>query len=102
MTIVTGEELRFSHFKIEFRVHFGEQDELDSLDIEYYNGKNWREVHQIASECAAGRADQYDDDRDYRIVWIERCSRATDQFGGYMGWDEYSTLWECPDMEVIE
>ena len=99
ITINAGEEIRFSHFKIEFRVHFGEHDddELDSCAIDYYEGKQWREVHKIVAECEAGRADQYNDD-EYRIFWIERCSRATDQFGEYMGWDEYSTLWECEEV----
>lgn len=96
--IKAGEEIRFSHSKIEFRVHFGEHDELESVDIEYYDGKDWREIHKIVAECEAGRTDQYDDD-EYRIIWIERCERATDQFGDYMEWDEYSTLWECDEMK---
>lgn len=98
--VKSGEEIKFSHFKIEFRVHFGEHDELDSLSMNIYDGKDWREVHKIVAECEAGRADQYDDGGDYRIIWIERCSRATDQFGEYMEWDEYSTLWECEEVKA--
>ena len=98
MSVTTGEKIRFSHYRIEYRVHFGEHDEIDSVDIEYYDGKDWREVNKIVADCEAGKADRHDD-RGYRIIWIERCERATDQFGDYMGWDEYSTLWECDEMK---
>tara|TARA_Y100000592_G_C5458566_1_gene312733 strand:+ start:174 stop:476 length:303 start_codon:yes stop_codon:yes gene_type:complete len=77
---------------IEYRIHWGDE-EGDSCDIEFLEGKEWRIVKKTIKECEQG-IDQ-PDCAGYRIQWIERVERWKDQHGEYMDGDEdYETLWE--------
>ena len=81
---------RHTSSRIEYRIHWDEDG--DSHDITFYEGKYWRRVQKIVAECVAG-IDEPDCDG-LLIQWIERVERYHDQHGEYMGMDEVEILWE--------
>ena len=87
--------------QIEYRLHWGDEDCIDSHDLEILEGKYWQSVRKLIEECKAGLHDEYDD-KGLRYIWIERVERWFVNIDGVWVYDEeqdYEILWE---REVIE
>jgi len=85
--------------QIEYRLHWCDEDG-DSVDIEFVEGKRWRYVKKMVEECKAGLHNEYENG--LRYGWIERVERWFVKVNGVWVYDEeqdYETLWE---REVIE
>ena len=92
--------------QIEYRLHLGDKDGIDSHDIEFVEGKRWRYVRKTIEECKAGLHDEFDN-YGYRYIWIERVERWFEKVfcqNGIGEWvysedQDYEILWE---REVVE
>ena len=75
---------------IEYRAHWGKNG--NSYDIEFFDGKDWRQARALVSKCEAGTDER--DNNGYSIQWIERVERWHDQHGEYMEDEDYEIMWE--------
>ena len=105
-----------SRVQIEYRVHWCDENG-DSCDINFYDGKEWRDVQKIVAQCEAGEFET--DSLGLTIGWIERVEhfyrrewipqpdengivhmgRDTHKYPGYYSWEptedwEEETLWQ--------
>ena len=82
--------------QIEYRLHWCDE-EGDSNDIDFVEGKNWRYVRKMVEECKLGIHDEFDS-YGLRYGWIERVERWFVN-GVYDEDQDYEILWE---REVIK
>ena len=86
--------------QIEYRLHRGDEDGIDSHDFEVFEGKHWRYVRKKIEECKAGLHDEFDN-YGLRYIWIERVERWFEKIDN--GWwvyteeQDYEILWERGD-----
>lgn len=83
--------------QIEYRLHWCDENG-DSNNIEFYEGKHWRYVRKTIEECKKGLHDEFDNG--LRYGWIERVERwmeKVDNTWVYSEEQDYEILWERGD-----